>query len=231
MLSDIKIDLPINSNGEIDIFAQNQIVKKIIFIKETKQKVEEYKKKINKLNIEIKDISITYKPFYLLELFNIKSGNSKLTKTFIEKNKGDFPVYSANTKNNGVLGYLNTYSHECECLQMTTNGNAGIVFYRREHEFSINGDARLLIKQFDELDYQYLAYEVQKEFKKHNFNWKNKPSIDKLKDIEIIIPINKNGKFDLKIQKEIAEKYKKVESIKSAINLELDKISEIEISF
>lgn len=46
MLSDIKIDLPVNSNDEIDIFTQNQIVEKVVFIEETKQKVKEYKKKL-----------------------------------------------------------------------------------------------------------------------------------------------------------------------------------------
>ena len=50
-------------------------------------------------------------------------------------------------------------------------------------------------------------------------------------NIQIQIPVDKNGEFDLRAQKEIAEKYKKIESIKSAINLELNKISETEIDF
>jgi hypothetical protein len=149
----------------------------------------------------------------------------------VESNKGDYVVYSANTKGNGVFGYVDFFDHNQECIQITTNGvYAGTVFYREKHEFSINGDARLLIKKFENLDYHYLTNKVAKEFQKHNFNWENKPTIGKLKNIEISIPINKNGEFDLEAQKQIAEKYKKIEDIKSAINLELDKIAETEIS-
>ncbi|MCK5720487.1 MAG: N-6 DNA methylase [Thiomargarita sp.] len=189
------------------------------------------KKKINELNIEIESEGKN-KLYPLLELFEIKSGNSKLTKSFVEKNKGKFVVYSANTKKNGVFGYIKTFDHDQECIQITTNGvYAGTVFYRKTHKFSINGDARLLIKKSENLDYHYLLFEVQKEFKKHNFNWVNKPTIGKFKDIEIQIPVDKDGNFDLQVQTEIAEKHKKVETMKSAISLELDRIIEVEVDF
>ncbi|MDR1341164.1 MAG: hypothetical protein LBK58_14090, partial [Prevotellaceae bacterium] len=65
----------------------------------------------------------------------------------------------------------------------------------------------------------------------YKFNWENKPTIEKIKPIEIPVPINSKGEFDVSIQKEIAEKYKKIEDIKQSISLELDKISKIEIDF
>ena len=49
--------------------------------------------------------------------------------------------------------------------------------------------------------------------------------------IKILIPIDKNGEFDLQVQKEIAEKYKQVENIKTSIVTELDKIDKMEVSF
>lgn len=137
--------------------------------------------------------NFVYKKIKLFVLFDIKSGNSELTKNFVEKNKGDFVVYSANTKENGVFGYINTFDYDQECIQITTNGvYAGTVFYREKHKFSINGDARLLIKKSDNLDYYYLLFELQKEFKEHNFNWENKPTVGKLRDIEIQIPVDKD---------------------------------------
>ena len=56
-------------------------------------------------------------------------------------------------------------------------------------------------------------------------------TVNIIKDIKIVIPIDKNGNYDLDEQKEIAEKYKKIEGIKNSINFELDRISEIEIDF
>ena len=52
-----------------------------------------------------------------------------------------------------------------------------------------------------------------------------------VKNIVIKIPTNSAGEFDLQAQKEITEKYKLIEKIKTSISFELDKISEIEIVF
>ncbi len=45
---------------------------------------------------------------------------------------GEFPVYSSQTKGNGILGYINTYDFDCEQVTWTTDGaNAGTVFLRK----------------------------------------------------------------------------------------------------
>lgn len=42
-----------------------------------------------------------------------------------------YPVYSSQTSNNGIMGYLDTYDFEGEYITWTTDGaNAGTVFYR-----------------------------------------------------------------------------------------------------
>lgn len=49
----------------------------------------------------------------------------------IADNVGEYPVYSSQTKNEGVLGYINTYDFNGEYVTWTTDGaNAGTVFYR-----------------------------------------------------------------------------------------------------
>ncbi|MCD6595745.1 restriction endonuclease subunit S, partial [bacterium] len=174
--------------------------------------------------------TIELKKYPLFEIFDFISGNSKITVKYINKNKGEYPVYSSNTKNKGIMGYINSYDHEKECIQITTNGiYAGTVFYRPKHKFSINGDARLLIKKYENLDYHYLTKEVEKAFSKYKFNWENKPTVGKTKNIEISIPINSEGKFDLEAQKQIAEKYRIIEEIKSTIVKELERIENIKI--
>lgn len=49
----------------------------------------------------------------------------------IADNKGEYPVYSSQTKNDGILGYIDTYDFSGEYVTWTTDGaNAGTVFYR-----------------------------------------------------------------------------------------------------
>lgn len=221
-----------NEKIELGVIDEN----KSIPIIEFPQLLEEVNNTIKNLQQEALEISLPTKTKFKSEkisnIFDFVSGNSKITKNHIDKNKGDFVVYSANTKENGVFGYINTFDHNTECIQITTNGvYAGTVFYRKKHKFSINGDARLLIKKDESLSYDYLTIELRKVFADYNFNWENKPTINKIKDIELNIPIDKNDNFDLIIQTEIAEKIKKINQIKKNISDEFIKINEINFNF
>lgn len=43
-----------------------------------------------------------------------------------------YPVYSSQTSNNGIMGYLDDYMFDGEYITWTTDGaNAGTVFYRK----------------------------------------------------------------------------------------------------
>ncbi|MCL4271000.1 MAG: restriction endonuclease subunit S [Anaerolineales bacterium] len=49
----------------------------------------------------------------------------------IGENIGEFPVYSSQTSDNGIMGYINTYDFEGDYVTWTTDGaNAGRVFFR-----------------------------------------------------------------------------------------------------
>jgi len=231
MIEDIEIVMPVGKKGNFDTSTQAEIVEKYEFVDEINSKVEEYKKKIEVLNVEFElDETIQFKNFKIENLFNIISGNSKLTKNYIDGNKGDYVAYSANTKENGVFGYINSFDHDLECIQITTNGvYAGTIFFREKHKFSINGDARLLVKQDDLLYYPYLVQELRKNFSEHNFNWENKPTVSKIKGIELLIPVLPNGKYNFDIQKKLADKNKKIEEIKTIISQELDKLSQTSV--
>ena len=44
---------------------------------------------------------------------------------------GKYPVYSSQTKNNGILGYIKAYDFDCKQITWTTDGaNAGTIFLR-----------------------------------------------------------------------------------------------------
>ena len=62
-------------------------------------------------------------------LFSIGRGRVIAQTELIEN--GLYPVYSSQTQDNGVLGYINTFDFDCNQITWTTDGaNAGTVFLR-----------------------------------------------------------------------------------------------------
>ena len=233
-MSQVSVEIPIDSIGKFDFQFQKDVLGKYQVIKETKQKVEEYKKKIEELSIEIK-LQDKFKEISIGELFEFPPTNSKITKKFCIKNKGEIPVYASSKSENSVIGHikdnLSQINYYENCLSWNRNGSVGYVFIRN-HRFATNEDHRAMTikREFIKvLSRNYLKYEIEKQLFESGFSFLDKCGVAKIKRVKIAIPIDKNGKFDLQTQKEIAEKYQKIENIKSAINFELDKISETEI--
>lgn len=62
-------------------------------------------------------------------LFKIGRGRVIAQTELIEN--GLYPVYSSQTKDNGILGYINSFDFDCKQITWTTDGaNAGTVFLR-----------------------------------------------------------------------------------------------------
>ena len=75
----------------------------------------------------------------------------------IRSNFGLFPVYSSQSRDDGVFGYLNTYDFEGDYVTWTTDGaNAGTVFFRNGRFNCTNVCGTLKIKS-NEINARYLA--------------------------------------------------------------------------
>lgn len=78
--------------------------------------------------------AVYYRP--IKDIAKISRGKV-MSKEFLRDNKGEFPVYSSQTDNDGMLGSIKTYMFDGEYITWTTDGaNAGTVFYRKG-KFSI----------------------------------------------------------------------------------------------
>lgn len=209
--------------------------KTLVSVEDYKDSIQETIDNIGNLKNELDSLvelpaNIEYASKSLNDIFEFKSGNSKITQLYINKNKGEYVVYSANTKNDGVFGYINSYDFDDECIQITTNGAyAGTIFYRPKHKFSINGDARLLVKKYENLNYQYLLKALKEVFEEYNFNWENKPTVAKTKNISIKIPIDKKGDFSEENQCKLAQNFSKTEFIKKCISAEMEKLNKLNV--
>ncbi|QAA81220.1 restriction endonuclease subunit S [Aequorivita sp. H23M31] len=100
------------------------------------------------------------------ELFKISRGRV-IPKTEL-LDDGQFPVYSSQTENEGILGYINTFDFETDLITWTTDGvNAGTVF-RRKGKFSCTNICGTLIpKNSKKTSLDYFGYAIA-ESTKHN---------------------------------------------------------------
>ncbi len=93
------------------------------------------------------------------EICLIKRGRV-IAKKILQEN-GKYPVYSSQTLNSGILGFIDTYDFDGEFLTWTTDGAyAGSVFYRNGR-FSITNVCGLLQVIQDNILYKYLYYILQ----------------------------------------------------------------------
>jgi type I restriction enzyme S subunit len=86
---------------------------------------------------------------------------------FIRDNPGPYPVYSSQTENDGVMGYIDRYEYEGKYLTWTTDGaNAGSVFYR-EGKFNMTNVCGLINPNTSLISTRFLYFFLQTITKKH----------------------------------------------------------------
>jgi len=80
-----------------------------------------------------------------------------ISNKYIEEHLGKYPVYSSQTQNKGIFGYINTYDFDGEYATWTTDGaNAGTVFYR-EGKFNCTNVCGTLKAKSRKINMKYLA--------------------------------------------------------------------------
>ena len=88
---------------------------------------------------------------------NISRGRV-MSKEYLRDNIGEYPVYSSQTVNEGILGKIDTYDYDGEYLTWTTDGaNAGSIFYRTG-KFSITNVCGLLKITNNKVNTKFLHY-------------------------------------------------------------------------
>ena len=234
-LKDIEIEIPINKDGDYDIEEQSRIAKILKQIEN--EKIVLQKKKNRLLSTLIKDNlleNFNASEYNLTDYFIPQRGNSKYTKTYCQNNPGEYPVFSAN--NSAPLGYRSTYDYDGIYLTISVNGIAGKIT-KKEGKFSINADRVILIPKNNAIDLDYIRYSIEpilrskvKGRKGHDGqNEFTKLPFEIIEKIKIKIPINNDRELDIAKQKEIANKYRKIEEIKRNISTQIDMLCSTEI--
>lgn len=229
IVNNIKIKIPVNKNGDIDLIRQMEIKERYNKIFKIKNTIKSIKEDVKNIRIFIDNQDRAIKEFRIEELFNIKKGLSKYTKKYGNENKGIYEVYSAS--NNVVLTKINSYDYDGRYLTWASNGLGGYMKIING-KFSINGDRGLLIPKDDKILIDYVKYILQPILRniakgRRGENGKNeftKVSTYMIKSVKIPMPIDDNGELDYNVQKKIAKKYEEMTQIKEILIEELEEL-------
>jgi len=225
-----KIPVPVDNKGNISENLQLEIINEYKFIDDLKKELDETVSNLKdlKIKVENKETHLLLEP--ITKYFKLAKGNSLYTNKYIKSNIGEYPVYSSQTTNDGILGKINTYDFDTRCLTWTTDGiHAGTVFIR-SNKFSMTTHCGALIlkEEFkNDINLSYVYHYLRNNLKKIAIGEQNKRvTVNIMKRVQIPIPY-KSGKIDFTKQNEISHKYNKIEEIKSGIIGQIKRLLEI----
>lgn len=147
-----------------------------------------------------------------------------MSKSYLAENIGNYPVFSSQTANNGMIGKIDSFDFEGEFISWTTDGaNAGTVFYR-EGKFSITNVCGLITIEAAPLSYKYLFYWLSIEAQKHVYSGMGNPKLmsHQVEKIPVPIPCPNNPEKSLAIQAEIVRILDTFTELTTELTTELD---------
>lgn len=134
-------------------------------------------------------------------IVSAKKGKSAqmLTKEYVAENEGEFPVYSGQTENGGILGRINwnEYDFTEPVVLATTVGAKAMSTQLISGKFSLSQNCLILAKkpEYKTVNISYLEYSLQVlfEFEKRSISLIMQPSfrIDDLYEFRIPLPSEK----------------------------------------
>ena len=139
-------------------------------------------------------VPVEWSKVRLRDFYNFEKGKNaqKYTIEYIGKNEGDIPVYSGQTDNNGIMGYVNEYDYEVEsCLFSTTVGAKAMSPKLLHGKFCLSQNC-LIMKNIKEVDNAFIFYELNPlfDYEKRSIPQYMQPSlrIDDLKKFIVLLP-------------------------------------------
>ena len=100
----------------------------------------------------------------LKRIFKFEKGKNSnlLTEEYVKSNEGLYPVYSGQTKNNGVLGFIDSYEYDFknDVILVTTVGAKAMTTFLIKGKLSLSQNCALIkLKSLDDLSnyYYYLC--------------------------------------------------------------------------
>ncbi len=232
MVQSVNVPVPVDDNGELDISKQEELANKFSLVEDIKRNLESEFESLEK--IQVYEYSKNKMKKILLgdeTLFMVDNGE-RIRKKDIDKARGNIPVYSASFKD-GTLGYCSEQITKIvpkakkftgRCITVNADGSDYSAFLRNE-TFYANDVLNVIKIIHPKIHPEYILYTLRILLYSMMLSYSNKLYKDKLRQLEIEIPIKENGEFDEKEQCRIADKYALVENTRKILKEELQQVT------
>lgn len=239
-IKNLRIQIPALPDGSLNLEKQKELAQKYKDIEDKKKKLLDKIEfiKNNKIIFDEND-DIEYVNINLNDAIIHQNGKATYTKEWCQEHSGNIPLYSAN--NSRPIATMDKADYDGKFLTYSKNGCAGYITILNG-KFSVNGDrcVMTLNKEYKNIDLLYLKYYLEPIFRanikgrigingKNEYTKLNSTMIKKL-NIQVPIPIDDNGKYDLKKQQELAQKYATIETIKQNLYSQVKELVSITIN-
>jgi type I restriction enzyme M protein len=186
---------------EVPAYVHNKSVQLKIDISRLNDSLHEIVAEQNRMRIEIESIvkdlgihpmsDLEYTEFAIKDICDISRG-TVISKDYLRDHPGDYPVYSSQTLNQGIFGYIDTYAYDFESLTWTTDGaNAGSIFYHKDEKFTITNVCGLLrVKAPESISTRYLYYVLNLVAKRYVSAGMGNPKLmaGNMGEVKVMIP-------------------------------------------
>ena len=226
----LSIPFPVTSNGDIDEIAQQNIADRILRLEGLREKLRRQLNRIIDADIEIdkseSGLAEKTKKLYLSDddFVIMSEGIGKNRKFFrdFQDNQPDFiPVYTAAQTPVAFIPKIANKetikaSPNNPVLSFATNGDgsAGKNFILHKKPFYINSDRIAILCKREKVSLEYIMCVLRNMKTQYGFNHNFKANKKNIKDVEIPIPIDDSGEFDLEKQLCVARRYLNLNSIR-----------------
>lgn len=224
---DLVVSIPVMGDGSYDLARQKDLADKYRQVEKQRDilldRIHQLKNRVIALP---QDHTISWAQVTITKLFTPMNGNSKYTKAWCKDHPGDIPLYSGNT----VEKYadIDEFMYEGEYLTWAKDGLAGYIMYH-QGRFSITGHRGILIptEACKNIDLRYMQHVLEPIFRKkkkgregalgkNEYTTLNSAMINRIEE-PIPIPVCPDGTYDLAKQRELAESYEQISSIKEQL--------------
>ena len=164
------------------------------------------------------------------DLFEVISEDTSLTEEYFYEHPGDFPVFSGQTQDFGIVARIDTFKQDGPCVTLTTYGSAGTLAYR-EGRFTVGRNCMglKLKKEYEsQVNLRWFAYALQGLFKRLTIGESGgQTSLNKtiVERVQIELP-------SIEVQERQLEKYIRAQSLLDTIvtlKAELESLIESEM--
>jgi len=171
---------------------------------------------------------INYKKVKIKEICRPAKADKTITKAKAKENEGIYPVYAATIGK--AFAYINNFNNTEPCLVVVNDGDAGNTYIITDKKYTIGKHATGLIP-VDDIDITYLQKVATPIFMKiaKGYGLGNLPKKD-IFEAEVSIP-TKNGKYNIKLQKELADVYAQIYDQRTILLSKINVLANISVCF